>query len=50
MEECLTCKCGCQEWIVFDDRFECSSCRKTVKAFDLVFIERANQMIEESKT
>jgi len=26
MEECLTCKCGCQEWNIFSDRFECLKC------------------------
>jgi hypothetical protein len=29
MPECLTCKCGNQEWIIMGDRIECSKCRDT---------------------
>lgn len=28
MEECYTCECGNQRWIIFGDRIKCDLCNK----------------------
>lgn len=45
MESVATCKCGCQYWVIYDGRVECSRCKKRYELWQEVPSTQLSSMV-----